>query len=77
MNFFITGARKGTNRLNAPSNLRKFEGKTNTLTRKFSTFSAKILRHIIELRQDRYLSMHKLSNRAVCARADLAQSKTL
>ena len=38
------------------------------LTRKFSILSPKILRHTIELRQDRYLSMRKLSNRAARAR---------
>ena len=46
------------------------------LTRKFSILSPKILRHRIELRQDHYLSMHKLSNHAARAR-DLAPSKTL
>ena len=46
------------------------------LTRKFSILSPKTLRHRIELRQDRYLSMRKLSNRAARAR-DLARSKTL
>ena len=45
------------------------------LTRKFSILSPKISRHRIELRQDRYLSMRKLSNRAARAR-DLARSKT-
>ena len=44
------------------------------LIRKFSILSPKILRHRIELRQDRYLSMRKLSNRAARAR-DLARSK--
>ena len=46
------------------------------LTRKFSILSPKISRHRIELRQDRYLSMRKLSNRAAHAQ-DIARSKTL
>ena len=50
------------------------EGNMINLTRKFSILSPKILRHRIELRQDRYLSMRKLSNRAARAR-DLARSK--
>ena len=37
------------------------------LTRKFSILSPKTLRHRIELRQDRYLSMRKLSNRTARA----------
>ena len=45
-------------------------------TRKFSILSPKISRQAIKLRQDRYLSMRKLSNRAVRAR-DIARSKTL
>ena len=48
----------------------------SNLTRKFSILSPKISRRRIELRQDRYLSMRKLSNRAARAR-DLARSKTL
>ena len=44
--------------------------------RKFSILSPKISRHRIELRQDRYFSMCKLSNRAARAQ-DLARSKTL
>ena len=46
------------------------------LTRKLSILNPKILRHTIELRQDHYLSMRKLSNRAARAR-DVARSKTL
>ena len=44
------------------------------LTRKFSIFSPKKLRDRIEVRQDRYLSMRKLTNRAARAQADLARS---
>ena len=46
------------------------------LTRKVCILSPKISRHRIELRQDRYLSMRKLSNRVARAK-DLARSKTL
>ena len=52
------------------------EGNMINLTRKFSILSPKISRHRIELRQDCYLSMRKLSNHVARAQ-DLVWSKTL
>ena len=52
------------------------EGNMINLTRKFSILSLKILHHRTEFRQDRYLSICKLLNRAARAR-DLTRSKTL
>ena len=66
--FSLTGIRKGTNIFNGPANLqvsRKFHrGKRDKFYLKDLYFLCrKTLRNGIELRQDRYLSMRRLSNR--------------
>ena len=72
--FLLIRTRKGTNMLNAPPNLRKFHRRKRSKVLYF--LRPKTLRHKIEFRQDRYLSIRKPSNRAARARAHVCMILT-
>ena len=62
--FFSTGTRKGKNMVKGPANLRKFHRRKRDESHlKDSYFLClKTLRNGMKLRQDRYLSLRRLSN---------------
>ena len=62
--FLSTGTRKGTNMFNVRTNLRKFHRKKRDkfYSKDHCFLCRKTLRNGIKLRQDRYLSMRRLSN---------------
>ena len=67
MNFFLsTGTRKGTSMFNGPENLRKFHRRKcdKSYSRDPYFLCRKSLCNGIELHQDRYLSMRRLSNQS-------------